>query len=64
METRERLNRVLIKLLPKIMQPLPYHVMQNSTLLKVLKALTGQKENPLEFVEVSSSKSIQSLHLM
>ena len=59
METRERLNRVLIKLLPKIMQPLPYHVMQNSTLLKVLKALTGQKENPLEFVEVYRSSKFK-----
>ena len=64
MVTRERLNRVLIKLLQKVMQPLQYPVMQNSTMLKVLKVLTGKKENQLEFVEVSSSKSIQSLHLM
>ena len=40
----EKGKAVFIKLLPNLMPPLPYPVMQNSMMLMVPQALSGKKE--------------------
>ena len=52
----EKGKAVMIKLLPNLMPPLPYPVMQNSMMLMVSQALSGKKEKGKPIRVCRSSK--------